>query len=96
MFVFHDSPADEVTKEFRKEVKNPEQLLLNIKLSITLSRNLSVTANFFRTQIGVKKEIPPGGAGRKYLFKQISKKLPATYEENAQLRGRGTFIMKLS
>jgi len=31
--------------------------------SIPLPRDLSVTANFLRTQNGAKKETPPGGAG---------------------------------
>jgi len=33
-----------------------------------LHRNLSVTANFLRPQTGVKKETPPGGAGKVIYF----------------------------
>jgi len=42
---------------------NQSPLTFPHRRSITLHRNLSVTANFLRPQTGAKKETPPGGAG---------------------------------
>jgi len=44
--------------------RQPKPLDVSGWRSITLPRNLSVTANFLRTQTGIKKETPPGGAGK--------------------------------
>ena len=43
--------------------QQPKPLDVSGWRSITLHRNLSVTANFLRPQNGAKKETPPGGAG---------------------------------
>jgi len=42
-------------------LQHPKSLDISGRRSITLLRNLSVTANFLRFQIGVKKEPPPCG-----------------------------------
>jgi len=48
--------------------QQPKPLDFSGRRSITLPRNLSVTANFLRPQTGAKKETPPGGAGGEIYF----------------------------